>query len=242
MDSPSRSRSVHTPVILGDGLLRSVVTPTGTGCAWYGEYLLTGWQDDPCLDEHGLALIVRSCDGDALWSACGTPIGAVPRDVTLTDEGVQLQTRTAHFLATVLVRVHGDAETRTLTLSNTGDTAQTLDVTAACEVVLNPPDHQDGHPAFGKLFVQTAWDASRSRLIASRRPRGKGDRHPVMALALTGGPITGLESDRVRWRGRGRTAADAQGVRGELSGTTGKHPESLRQVGDVESRLRCGAD
>ena len=221
MDSPSRSLPVHAPVILGEGRFRSVVTPTGTGCAWFGDYLLTGWQDDPCLDEHGLAFILRDVEAGAPWSACGTPVGAVARRVSRLSDGVQLDSTVGDLHACVTVSVQGDAETRTLHLTNTGSAAQTVEITAVCEVVLNPPDHQDGHPAFGKLFVQTAWDAAQGRLIATRRARGKGDRHPALALRLTGAAITGLESDRVRWRGRGRMGADADGLRGALSGTTG---------------------
>ena len=163
MDSPSRSLPVHAPVILGEGRFRSVVTPTGTGCAWFGDYLLTGWQDDPCLDEHGLAFILRDVKAGAPWSACGTPVGAVARRVSRLSDGVQLDSTVGDLHACVTVSVQGDAETRTLHLTNTGSAAQTVEITAVCEVVLNPPDHQDGHPAFGKLFVQTAWDRDPTR-------------------------------------------------------------------------------
>ncbi len=220
MDSLSRSNPLPAPIVLGDGRYRSVITPTGTGFAAFGDYLLTGWQDDPCLDEHGLAFIIRDLDGGAPWSACGTPIG-VSRELMLIADGVELTSQHGALQARVTVRVQGESEHRTLQLRNTGAGERRVAITAVTDVVLNPPDHQDGHPAFGKLFVQTAYDAAHSRLVATRRPRGRGDQHPALGLTLRGAPVTAVETDRAAWLGRGRVPATARGLTAALSGTTG---------------------
>ncbi|MEI6460000.1 MAG: glycosyl transferase [Pseudomonadota bacterium] len=211
---------VRVPVILGDGRYRALLTPTGSGTAVFDDYLLTGWADDPCLDEHGLALVIRALDGGRPWSACGTPM-AVSRRVTVVPDGVQLDSAEGALEARVTVRVFDCAEQRTLRLRNRGTTPLVLEVTAVCDVVLNPPDAQEGHPAFSKLFVQTAWDAQHQGLVALRRPRQNGEQHPALALCLQGAPIVSYETDRARWLGRGRSAAQAQGLWAALSNTTG---------------------
>ena len=220
MDRPSPTETLTAPLVLGEGRYRAILTPTGTGTAVYDDYLLTAWQDDPCLDEHGLALVLRDLDSGALWSACGTPVG-VSREVRALADGVALHSAHDALAATVTVRVRGSAEQRVLTLDNRSDTPRRLEVTAVAEVVLNPPDAQDGHPAFAKLFVQTAFDATTGWLRATRRPRRNGEQHPALGLTLTGAPLSGHETDRARWLGRGRAPADALGLTAPLSGTTG---------------------
>src|SRR5262249_38975570 len=78
------------------------------------------------------------------------------------------------------------------------------------------------HPGFSKLFVQTEFDAGRAALLAHRRPRASGERHPVLVHAFVGGGETvEFETDRVRFIGRGATLAAPRGVNRPLSGTSG---------------------
>lgn len=220
MDCLTDSTALTAPVVLGNGRYRALVTSTGSGTAVYDGYLLTGWQDDPCLDEHGLALVVRDLADGVSFSTCGTPFGGA-RTVTRTADGVAIDSAHGHLRAHVTVHVRGSGETRTLTLTNASPGARRVEVTAVCDVVLNLPDAQDGHPAFGKLFVQTARDPASGALVATRRARRNGETHPVLALALDGAAVTGWETDRARWLGRGRGPAEALGLTAPLSGTTG---------------------
>src|SRR6185295_4388652 len=85
------------------------------------------------------------------------------------------------------------------------------------------PDADHAHPAFSKLFVQTERETEPFALLARRRPRSPGERHPWLAHGLAGTRPNEVETDRARFHGRGgsraRPAALAPGAR--LSGTLG---------------------
>jgi cyclic beta-1,2-glucan synthetase len=94
------------------------------------------------------------------------------------------------------------------------------------EVVLTPAAEDLAHPAFGKLFLETEYRAECSALLCGRRPRAPDELTPwaVHVLSVEGGVQGAIEweTDRARFLGRGRTAADPQSLDGRaLSGTTG---------------------
>src|SRR5262249_17414975 len=100
-----------------------------------------------------------------------------------------------------------DAELRTITVRNHTDRRRTIDVTGCLELVLHDPAADAAHPAFSKLFVQTAWDDDARALVATRRPRSPSERHACVAHALVGEGALEWETDRARFLGRGRAAA-----------------------------------
>jgi cyclic beta-1,2-glucan synthetase len=221
--SPAPLPLTSTPWWLGSDAAGVVLTPSGTGFSILHDVLLDAWADDPCDDTHGLTLWVRDLEGEA-FAASGAPLaGDAPRLVQDAPQGVTIASGRGALSASVLVQVSEDGllETRTLTLSNAGPSVREVEVTALLEVVLASAAAQEGHPAFSKLFVQTAWDAARAELVATRRPRGAGEVHPALALALEGAPILGHETDRVRLIGRGRSLADPQALTRPLGGTLG---------------------
>jgi cellobiose phosphorylase len=127
----------------------------------------------------------------------------------------------------VCVAPDHDGEVRVVTLVNHAGLPRELDLTSYAEVCLNQRRADQAHPAFAKLFLETEFVASSGALLARRRPRA-ADQKPLWAVHVTA--VEGLgtdaleyETDRVRFLGRGRTAAHPAaldpGVR--LSGTTG---------------------
>src|SRR5205807_1869189 len=111
------------------------------------------------------------------------------------------------------------------------------------EVVLAPQAADVAHPAFGKLFLETEWDAAHQALLARRRPRS-ADQQPVWALHVLAADAPGdvtVETDRARFLGRGRTPAapaalDAGAI---LSGTTGP---VLDPVFAIRKRVRLAPE
>ena len=79
------------------------------------------------------------------------------------------------------------------------------------------------HPAFSKLFVETAWDDAVGALLAHRRPRSSGERTGWMVHGLAGPGAPELETDRARFVGRGRSLARPRALESmaRLSGTVG---------------------
>ena len=131
----------------------------------------------------------------------------------------------------VAVVPDADAEARRVTLTNRGSRPLTLEVTSYAEVALNPRRADQAHPAFAKLFLETEDLASSPALLCRRRPRAR-DQQPVWALHVLAGPATSApaalervecETDRARFLGRGRSAADPAAMESGavLSGTVG---------------------
>ncbi len=211
-------------LLISNGTYSTVLTPTGTGFSMYGNHLLSSWQDDPCEDEYGFTIYVRDRATGARWTACGAGLADGPaRVVTAGATGAMIACQRNAIETTVRLEVLRDAavERRTLSLTNRAATACTLEVTAYVEIVLNEPAAHDGHPAFSKLFVQTARIAGRGILVATRRPRADSERHPAVGLALAGAPVDGWETDRARFVGRGRSVRDPAALTAALSGTLG---------------------
>jgi len=212
---------------LGDKGLRSLVTAAGTGATMFEDYALTRWSADPVEDREGTLIYLADADDGALWSVGVEPIA--PRGGTAGASwapGVFTLTREEHGIAARLdvCIVPGRAlELRRLTLTNRTQSTRTISATAALDVVLHHPQADSSHPAFSRLFVQTAWDEDVSALVATRRPREAGERFPTMAFTLLEEPGAEHESDRARFLGRApdRARPRALALGGPLSGTVG---------------------
>ncbi|MBK8907778.1 MAG: glycosyl transferase [Rhodospirillales bacterium] len=216
---------------LSNGRFTTHISRAGTGYAACGDIALTRWSGDRIEDRDAQVLYIRDLDSGALWSIGRQPAGAGAERyrTRLSPERVEIR-RSDDGVDTVMelcVTAADPVELRRYTITNRSDRARRLDVTGYAELVLAPPAAHASHPVFSKLFVQTAWDAERAALIALRRPRGADDAvvGAVSWLAAAGGPPGGIEheTDRLRFIGRGRTAANPRAVTegGPLSGTVG---------------------
>ena len=234
---------LHDPTprarLLGDARYHVLVTGAGSGVSKFGDVALTAWSADRTEDGDGLFVYLRDLDDGRLWSAGHAPVGAPAERYAVRDEpGVVRFDRLDAGIATrlaVCVAPDADVEVRRLVLENRSDRTRTIEVTTYAEVVLIHPAAYAAHPAFVKLFVQTEYDASQEVVLAQRRPRGAGETFPWLMHACTGPGPAELETDRVRFVGRGRTLAapDALAPAARLSGTVGSVLDpvvSLRRV------------
>ena len=217
---------VNTCAWLSNGRYRVFVTPRGTGFSACGDYFLTAWEADPVEDVDGFTVVLRDVASQNCWTACGAPLPGQDAGLASAESAGHVVQRMnagiASRVETALAAV-GDGEWRHLDLHNTGDTPRRIEVTSALAAVLNHGPAHAAHPAFSKLFVQTAFDPARGALLARRRPRANAERHPVLVHALVGHAVDAWESDRARFLGRGRGLAQAQALSGgePLSGTVG---------------------
>jgi cellobiose phosphorylase len=126
----------------------------------------------------------------------------------------------------VCVVPDADAELRVVTLINHSPRDREFELTSYAEVCLNARLADQAHPAFAKLFLETAFESRYGALLARRRPRST-DEHPVRAIHTSAGNSSGAEieyeTDRIRFLGRGRTPANPAALesRSRLSATTG---------------------
>jgi cyclic beta-1,2-glucan synthetase len=225
--------------ILGNGTYRVLLTAAGTGSSHAGRDALTRWRADPVEDADGFFIYLRDRESGHVWSAGLAPVEAHPSryearsrpgifTIAREDEGIES-------LLEVGVLPDHAAEVRSLTLVNRSARRRVIEITSFAEVVLLEPAAHEAHPVFSKLFVQTEFATVERALLARRRPRGHGDDHPWLVHAIAAPGDVEWETDRTRFLGRGRCAADPAALRtaAPLSGATGNVLDpivSLRSV------------
>jgi cyclic beta-1,2-glucan synthetase len=243
-----RFRSPHTLVphaqFLGNGNYTVVVTNAGGGASFCRGRAVTRFRRDATRDPGGQHLYLRDVRSGAVWSATYQPTGTEPEEYRVTfqpekaifrrrDDGIATQLEIA-------VSTEDDVEVRRLTLSNHSDRPREIEATSYAEMVLAPPADDLAHPGFAKLFVESEPLPEAAALLFRRRPRAADETATwaVHVLSLEGrpqGPVE-WETDRARFVGRGRDAADPQALDGRpLSGTTGA---VLDPVASLRQRLR----
>jgi len=215
--------------LLSNGRYSLMITNSGGGYSRWRDLDVTRWQPDPTRDHWGVFCYIKDMDSKHTWSNTYQPVGgrndnyvvsfALDRaEIRRSDSGVETETE-------ILVSPEDDAEIRRITLINRSGKKRTLQVTSYVEPVLSPHRADLIHPAFNKLFIKTEAIEEGSALLATRRPRNVDEPAVWVGHQLTmQDPIDEpgqYETDRGRFLGRGRTAADPAALYEDLSGTTG---------------------
>ena len=212
--------SHNTPIpevhLLSNGRYHVMVTNAGGGYSHWHDLNVTRWREDATLDNWGSFIYLRDMDSQRLWSAAHQP--------TLRQadsyEAVFTQARAEYRRRDQLIETHteisvspeDDVEIRRVTLTNLSNRTRTIEITSYAEVVLSPQNADLAHRAFSNLFVQTEILHDRQAIICTRRPRTKDERVPWMfhLIAAPGmdSDDPSYETDRAKFIGRGRTAAN----------------------------------
>jgi cyclic beta-1,2-glucan synthetase len=231
-------REVETPntpqpavALLGHLPYTMMVSNSGSGYSRYEGLAVTRWRADGTRDHTGQFCYVKDLATERLWSVAHHPVGAAAdwfRVQLATDRATFLRTDGDIETRTEIVAVPADAaEVRRVTLTNNGQTPREIELTSYGEIVLAPPDTDRAHPAFANLFVETEYHEWCTAVTATRRPRSATEQrlwlvHVVAPGEERVGAVT-CETDRARFLGRGRSAADPLALErgGPLTGTTG---------------------
>jgi cellobiose phosphorylase len=195
---------MHPFQIHTNGRLRSIVTPDGQGGIYYDWIAITRWSES-APDWSGPMLYVRS-ENETF---------AARNELTNNDLHIDIDAG---------VPTSIDAEIRKISITNIGQVSKSIELTTYAEISLNHPMGDAGHPAFSKLFVQTAVEGEHPILLARRRPRGLNENWPWVAQTLlSDGKNLSWETRRATFFGRGRTHEDpiAMDTPGPLEGGTG---------------------
>lgn len=225
-DGPAPSPEIS---ILSNGDLTTMVTDSGGGFIRMGETAVTQWKEDSVRDDWGNFFYIRDVERDFLWSPAFQPcrVPSAWQRVQFGLDRVTFLRKDADVNTSLEIGVSSEwnADLRRLTLKNTGSETKILEVTTYSEIVLTSPDVDSAHPAFSKLFVQTAYAEDAGCLLAFRRPRHEDEKplwaaHALRAAGQTLGPAE-VETDRAEFIGRGFTRAKPRGIRTRLHGTVG---------------------
>ncbi|HEY8144178.1 MAG TPA: glucoamylase family protein, partial [Kofleriaceae bacterium] len=222
--------------LLSNGRWTTMVSQAGAGYSRCDGLAITRFRPDPTTEDSGSWIYLRDASSGAVWSAGFQPTAARPDsyEAIFTEAKAEIRRHDlgpngVASLLEVVVTPEDDAELRRLTLTNLGARPRTLEVTTYAEVVVAPPAADEAHPAFSNLFVETALGRTPGSLLARRRPRSAHEAERWLAQVLAverpdalAGPIQ-VETDRMRFLGRGRRPRDPISVLGgrPLSGTVG---------------------
>ncbi len=228
-DSPIRVfSSPDTPIpevkLLSNGRYHVMVTNAGGGYSRWKDLAVTRWREDGTCDNWGSFCYLRevtSGTSRAFWSTAHQPTLARPQNYeAIFSEGrAEFRRRDAvdggkGFLEShteIVVSPEDDIELRRVRITNRSRRKRLIEVTSYAEVVIAPPASDALHPAFSNLFVQTEIMRERRAILCTRRPRSHGEQAPWMLhlMAVHGADIgeTSYETDRLRFIGRGNSAA-----------------------------------
>jgi N,N'-diacetylchitobiose phosphorylase len=210
--------------LLSNGRYAVLLSAGCGGCSVLDGLAVTRWAPDPTLDRDGFIIYIRDLDTGAFWRAAGPPGDGF----SFTYDGVRGRFRGAaagiESDFCIIAAADKDAELRSLTLRNRGSSSRRLEVTTYVELALNTLAGDAAHPAFSKLFVQTAHEQAQGALLAERRLRSPDERRLCAGHVLLGGDDRlEFETDRARFIGRGNDSRmpAALACRAPLSGTVG---------------------
>ncbi len=246
---PERIWKEDTPCprvhLQGNGHYSMMVTSAGGGYSRSDEFDISRWRSDAARDSWGSFVYIRDLRSAAIWSATYQPVGG-----HLGTSSATFSADRAEFHRTVLgvestldvaVAAEDDVELRRLTVTNRTLRKRQLELTSYVELSLAPHRTDVAHPAFAKMFVETE-SFSEDTLIAHRRPRSPED-PPIWAAHILIGASSGVqhETDRAIFLGRGNNVSSPDGLRQDLTGSTGAVLDpifSLRCSLDLEARDR----
>ncbi len=210
----------NTPIpevhLLSNGRYHVMATNAGGGYSRWRDLAVTRWREDATSDCWGTFIYLRDRDTGRYWSTAYQPTLSKAAHY----EAVFVQARAEYrrrdqFIEThteISVSPEDDVEIRRVTLTNHSSQTRHIEVTSYAEVVLAPLNADLAHRTFSNLFVETEILPERQAILCTRRRRTPEEQAPWMFHLLAApGALAGepsYETDRARFIGRGRTAAN----------------------------------
>ncbi|HQU16428.1 MAG: cyclic beta 1-2 glucan synthetase [Chromatiales bacterium 21-64-14] len=202
--------------LLSNGRYHVMVTSAGGGYSRWRDLAVTRWREDATSDSSGTFIYLRDRDTGRVWSTAYQPT------LRKADhyEAIFVQGRAEYRRRDWAIEAHteisvspeDDVETRRVTLTNLSPNIRHIEVISYAEVVLAPLNADLAHRAFSNLFVQTEILPDRQAILCTRRRRTPGELVPWMFHLLAAPGATAdeptYETDRAKFIGRGRTAAN----------------------------------
>ncbi|HEU4856038.1 MAG TPA: glycosyl transferase family 36 [Rhodanobacteraceae bacterium] len=198
----------------------------GAGSSHWQGLAVSRWHAGDRGGEQGGYVYVRDLAAGTFHSAAAAPCGGT---VTRWDDEAMLRCarRDGSLVTTleIVVDPKRAVEIRGVGLRNTGAIARSIELTSYLELVLAPASADNAHPAYSKMFVQTALE--NGVLLAWRRKKdpAEPDVWAAHALVVDGDEAAAreCETDRLRFIGRDGTLAAPAALRtsAPLSGTVG---------------------
>jgi len=222
----------------GNGRYALMVTNSGAGYSRWNEFDLTRWRSDPTRDAWGSYLYIRDLRAGTIWSAAYRPaggrIGASSASFSPDRAEFRRLASGIESIMEVTVAADDDAELRRVTVTNRSTRSRSLEFTSYVELAMAPHRVDAFHPAFSKMFVETARESD--GVLTARRRLKTDDEPPVWAAHILVGAMGTIqfETDRAAFLGRAADTERPEALRRDLTGSAGA-------VLDPIFSLRCRA-
>jgi cyclic beta-1,2-glucan synthetase len=215
--------------LLSNGDYSLLITAAGGGRSTWRDVDITRWRADTTRDHWGTFCYLRDADSQAVWSTAHHPTGSEGRDyhvsfaidraeISRSDNGIAAESE-------IIISPEDDVEIRRITLTNRSLRNRTIQLTSYIELAMAPHASDLQHPAFSKLFVETESVPELDALISWRRARGPDDASVfaghVLSFEDQSADLSGYETDRRAFIGRGRTLANPAVLEGEMGNSQG---------------------
>ncbi|MFU8764568.1 MAG: GH36-type glycosyl hydrolase domain-containing protein [Haliea sp.] len=212
-DPDTRLPEVH---LLSNGRYHVMATHAGGSYSRWRDLAVTRWREDATADNWGTFIYLRDRDSGEYWSTAHQPtLRRADYYEAIFVQGRAEYRRRDHAIEAhteISVSPEDDVEIRRVTLTNQSSRSRRIEVTSYAEVVLVQLNTDLAHRTFSNLFVQTEILPGQQAILCTRRPRTPGEQVPWMFHLLAApGAVTdapSCETDRSRFIGRGRTAAN----------------------------------
>ncbi len=231
--------------LLSNGRYSVALRANGAGWSRHGQADISRWRDDALRDAHGTFFYLRRHPRMAPVSITQHPAPdpAAHYTATFHNDRVALDAEWADLRSrcTVWVSPEDDIELRRVELWNTTGAAIELELMSMFEVALSDARADEAHPAFANLFVQADADAPDHALYYVRKPRRPGEDalHAVHFITDTGAHVRDVQvqTDRMRWLGRGRDATQPMAGYGGTAPSQGAQVTGLDPVAALSLQL-----
>ncbi|MBS1121113.1 MAG: NdvB [Deltaproteobacteria bacterium] len=234
--------------LLSNGTYHVAVTNAGGGYSRWRDLAVTRWNEDPTRDCWGTFCYIRDVTTGSFWSVAHQPTlrAATSYEAIFSQGRAEFRRRDEDLDTHVEISVspEDDIELRRITISNSGRTKRTIELTSYAEVVLATPAADVAHRAFSNLFVQTELVRAQQAILCTRRPRSGGEKPPWMLHLMTvyGAPVieTSYETSRAAFIGRGRSPADPAAMHHKT--LTNSAGSVLDPIAAVRNTIELGPD
>ena len=227
--------TASTPVpevqLLSNGSYSMMISNSGSGYGKKEDMTVYRWKGDVTTDISGMFFYLKDVRTNKYWSATYEPCKSEGNNyqVIFAQDKAEFKRVDGDILTytEITVSSEDDAEVRRIALTNNSSEDKIIEITSYLEVTLAPFNSDIVHPAFGNLFISTEYIQEHECVIASRRPRAKGQKKPflVQCTAFEGNSVgtTQYETSRANFIGRGKNLTEPCAMEDDtpLKNTTG---------------------
>ena len=245
-------QALRATSVMSNGRYSVMVTATGSGYSRWGDLAVTRWQPDPTEDRLGSYIFLRDADTRRLVVGDRRAEAARRRErsrrCSADDKASFVKTvGTLRSEVECIVVSEGNGEGRRVTLYNDGATDRHIEVTSFAELVLAPRSLRQRPSGLLENVRRDRDRADNGAIFATRRKREHeraGHRRWRISSPIRPASArdTEAETDRRAFIGRGRTIADAGGLRSAAPSLAGTHGFTLDPVAALRRQVRVPAN